>query len=152
MDVDLLGTTDGDPQDNGDPKQHPRGLVPISEHPFERQAQERAKQHDQRKQSPPFISLNGLFHICVALKIFALDHHSIDRRNHPLSAQDIGQLHIGLRGERAHRSVMFGQPVQAFLHIHFAFDPVIAKGRQAQALHRRPRAGTINQGANLGVD
>ena len=65
---------------------------------------------------------------------------------------DIGQLKLGLRGETGYSIVMLGQPVQALLHIHFAFDPVIAKVRQEEALHRLPRSGLIHQGTNIGVE
>ena len=86
-----------------------------------------------------------------ALLVFAPDQYLSGFPGKPLLAQDIGQLHIGRRGEAADSGVMFGQPVQALLHIHVAFNAIIAKGGQVQLLHRIPRPRWIIQGANLGV-
>jgi hypothetical protein len=95
-------------------------------------------------------------HSCVlfgrALLVFAPDQYLSGFPGKPLPAQDIGQLYIGRRGESADSGVMFGQPVQALLHIHFAFNAIIAKAEQVQFLHRIPRPRRIIQRANLGVD
>ena len=87
-----------------------------------------------------------------ALLVFAPDQYLSGFPGKPLLAQDIGQLHIGRRGEAADSGVMFGQPAQALLHIHVAFNAVVAKGGQVQFLHRIPRPRLIMKRANLGVD
>ena len=73
-------------------------------------------------------------------------------RGKPVLTPHIGQLQTGGCGVNTGYTVLscWASQSKRSCHIPFAFDPVIAKGWQEQALHRLPRSGRDPSGCQHG--